>query len=124
MTEPAYEQSEELEGKLIKQLNKPPSATDVGNTLNIKPLTTQETQKVAGQHLQESLCRETEPEQPNQIIVKTIQSLMTVVNNNLEKLNESTKFLSCHRNSLVLKALEAIDLFERTDLFDLQKAFE
>ncbi len=63
-------------------------------------------------------------EQPNQVIVRTIQSLMTVVNDNLEKLNESTKFLSCHRNSLVLKALEAIDLFERTDLFDLQKAFE
>ena len=69
----------------------------------------------------------TEPtEQPNTnaMIVKTIQGLMTCVTNELEQLNESTKFLSCHRNSLVLKALEEIDLFERTTLFELQKAFE
>ncbi len=96
--------------KPTEQPNKPSSATDVGNTLDIKPKTGQEKQESAGWPL----------EQPNAeiMIVKTIQSLMTVVNNNLEKLNESTKFLSCHRNSLVLKALEAIDLF------DLQKAFE
>ncbi len=99
--------------KPTEQPNKPSSATDVGNTLNIKPETGVEKQENIDQHL----------EQPNQI-VKTIQSLMTVVNNNLEKLNESTKFLSCHRNSLVLKALEEIDIFEKTTLYDLQKAFE
>ncbi len=59
-----------------------------------------------------------------EMIIKTIQSLISVINNNLEKLSESTKFLSCHRNSLVLKALEEIDIFEKTTLFDLQKAFE
>ena len=102
--------------KPTEQPNKSSSATNVGNALDIKPETGEGNQESADQH----------PEQPNQeiMIVKTIQSLMTVVNNNLEKLNESTKFLSCHRNSLVLKALEAIDLFERTDLFELQKAFE
>ena len=65
-------------------------------------------------------------EQPNIeiMLVKTIQSLMTVVNDNLEKLNEATKFLSCHRNSLVLQALEEIDLFQRTTLYELRKEFE
>ena len=109
---------------MTEQLNKPSSATNVRPTPDIKPKTGVEKQENAGQRLQESLCRETEPEQPNQEIVKTIQSLMTVVNNNLEKLNESTKFLSCHRNSLVLKALEEIDIFEKTTLFDLQRCFE
>ncbi len=99
--------------KPTEQLNKPSSANNTGNTLDIKPETREESQESADQH----------PEQPNQI-VKTIQSLMTVVNNNLEKLNESTKFLSCHRNSLVSKALEEIDIFEKTTLFDLQKEFE
>ncbi|HDY88653.1 MAG TPA: hypothetical protein ENH82_11165 [bacterium] len=60
----------------------------------------------------------------NAMIVKTIQGLMTVVNNNLSKLDEETQMLSCHRNALVRKALEEIDLFEKTTLFDLQKAFK
>ena len=66
---------------------------------------------------QEAICE-------NIILVKTIQSLMTVVNHNLGKLNENTKYLSCHRNPLVLKALEEIDVFQQTTLNDLQKAFK
>ena len=64
------------------------------------------------------------PEQPNSnaMIVKTIQSLMTVVNNELVKLGENSERMS--RKAVVLKALEEIDLFERTTLFELQKAFE
>ena len=71
-------------------------------------------------------CTCKEIEQPNQelMIIKIIQDLMTVVNNNLSKLDEETQMLSCHRNVLVRRALEEIDLFERTTLFDLQKAFE
>ena len=107
MTKPT-EQPEDLS-------NKPSSATNVGNTLNIKPVTMQETQEVAGQHLQESLCRETEPEQPNQVIVKTIQNLMTVVNNNLNKLPDSP---------MKSEAIEEIDLFQRNTLNDLQRCFE
>lgn len=66
------------------------------------------------------------PEQPNKelMIVKTIQGLISAVNRELGELNESTKLLSCHRNSLILQALEDIDIFERTTLFELQKAFE
>lgn len=69
------------------------------------------------------------PEQPNTniIIVKTIQSLITLINNNLEKLREGITNQvpgdSCHKLR-VLQALEEIDLFERTTLYELQKAFE
>ena len=87
-----------------KQPNKPSSATGVGNTLDIEPETIQETQENAGQH----------PEQPNQI-AKTIQSLMTVVNDNLMKLPDSP---------MKSEAIEEIDEFQRTTLNDLQKAFE
>ena len=80
--------------KPTEQPNKPSSATNMGNTLDIEPVTMQETQENAGQHLQESLCRETEPEQPNQVIVKTIQSLMTVVNDNTENLQKAIQYLN------------------------------
>jgi len=65
-------------------------------------------------------------EQPNQnlIMVKTIQIILSIVNDNLGKLNSNTFNLSCHRNPLVMRALEEIDLFEKTTLFELQKAFE
>ena len=65
-------------------------------------------------------------EQPNQnlMIVKTIEGLIGVVNHNLGKLNENTKMLSCHRNSLILQALEEIDIFQKTTMHDLRKAFE
>lgn len=69
------------------------------------------------------------PEQPNQsaILVKTIQSLAICINNELEKLREGITDQipgdSC-RKMRVLQALEEIDLFERTTLFELQKAFE
>ncbi len=66
----------------------------------------------------------TEQPNTNAMIVKTIQGLMSVINNELDKLNEETKYLSCHRNSLVLRALEEIDVFEKTTLYELQKAFE
>ncbi len=88
-----------------KQLNKPSSANNTGNTLDIKPKTGQEKQENADRH----------PEQPNQVIVKTIQSLMTVVNDNLMKLPDSP---------MKSEAIEEIDLFQRTTLNDLQKAFE
>ena len=54
-------------------------------------------------------------EQPNQVIVKTIQSLLTVVNDNLMKLPDSP---------MKSEAIEEIDLFQRTTLNDLQKAYE
>ena len=62
------------------------------------------------------------PEQPNTnaMIIKTIQGLITCVNDNLGKLNE----LAEDGNYLAQKGLEEIDLFEKTTLFDLQKEFE
>lgn len=63
-------------------------------------------------------------EQPNTelLIVKTIQGLMTVVNDNLVKLSEISEDMEC--KALVLKALEDIDLFEKTTLYELQKVVE
>jgi len=92
---------------MTKQLNKPSSATDVGNTLDIKPETGEEKQENTDQPL----------ERPNQeiMIVKTIQSLMTVVNNNLMKLPDSP---------MKNEAMEEVCLFQRTTLNDLQKAFQ
>ena len=65
-------------------------------------------------------------QQPNQnlMLVEEIKGLLSQVNDKLGKLNENTKFLSCHRNSLVLQALEEIDLHQRTTIHDLRKAFE
>ncbi len=93
-----------------------PRATEEKNTLDIKPETGVKNSKDVGQPL----------EQPNPelMIVKTIQGLMSTTNNQLDKLNELTKLLSCHRNSLVRKALEEINLFEKTTLFELQRSFE
>ena len=63
------------------------------------------------------------PEQPNQnaMIVKTIQGLMTCVENELVKLHKTTEQ---NVYNLVTKALDETDLFEKTTLFDLQEAFE
>ena len=62
------------------------------------------------------------PEQPrckpnvDLMLVMTIENLMNVVNHNLEKLNI--------HNPLAAQALEEIDLFQKTTLFKLRKAFE
>jgi hypothetical protein len=80
------------------------------------------------EHLDKS--KALEPEQPNSnaIIVKTIQQLMHVVTNELEKLDcispESKQNDEQLRINARMKALEDIDKFERTTLFELQKAFE
>ena len=64
------------------------------------------------------------PEQPNSnaILIKTIQQYMHLTTNALEKLDDG-HYVST-KQVLVCKALEEIDLFEKTTLFDLQKAFE
>ena len=64
-------------------------------------------------------------EQPSQelMIVKTVESLLSVVNHNLGKLDKLAAGSTKHK-VLVRKAFEEIDLFEKTTLFDLQKAFE
>lgn len=57
------------------------------------------------------------PEQPNTntMIIKTIQGLITVILNNIAKLPNS---------KLRGQALEDMDLFEKTTLFELQKEFQ
>ena len=70
------------------------------------------------------------PEQPNQklMIIKTIQGLMEVVKDNLSKLDLLTELAPIdkmkERKTLIAQALEDIDLFEKTTLFELQKACE
>ena len=56
-------------------------------------------------------------EQPNKelLTIKKIQALTTLISDNLDELPQST---------LKAQAIEDIDLFERTTLFQLQKAVE
>ena len=63
-------------------------------------------------------------EQPNQnlMIIKEIGGLLSQVNDKLYKLPE-TKIMKCQL-TLRGKALEEIDLFEKTTLYELQKEFE
>lgn len=139
------------QGGSVGEPTSAPRASTENSTPIIEPETAAKNSEVAGQPLEQPKCKTcddtkktTKPdpdilpvnwavipcpdciEQPNQnaMIVKTIQGLMSVINHNLEKLNTNTRMLSCHRNSLVLQALEDIDIFERTTLFELQKAFE
>ncbi len=101
-----------------------PSSTSLGfNSVVVKPETQVNKTEVAGQHLQESLCREAEPEQPNQnlMIIEEIEGLMSQVNERLIKLSDE---LSIPNRACILLALEEIDLFQKTTLFDLRRAFE
>lgn len=66
-------------------------------------------------------------EQPNTelLIVKTIQGLTTCINNDLEKLAVLTADMPMNEcKLLIIQALANIDSFEKTTLFELQKAFE
>lgn len=56
---------------------------------------------------------------PELMIVKTIQGLMCQVNSKFNELCATDE-----RKALLHKALEEIDLFEKTTLYELQKAFE
>lgn len=71
------------------------------------------------------------PKQPNPelMIIKTIQGLTTEILDNLGKLTdpkatEHTKIAWNKILTLKAKAIEEIDLFEKTTLYELQKAFE
>ena len=67
-------------------------------------------------------------EQPNQdlMIITEIEGLMSQVNDKLESLNAPTVTDSTINEELRLKsqALEDIDIFQKTTLFKLRKAFE
>lgn len=63
------------------------------------------------------------PEQPNQniMIIEEIEGLMSQVNDKLIKLSEG---ISIPNRAYILVALEEIDMFQKTTLFELRKAFE
>ena len=76
-----------------------------------------------------------QPEQPNKdlMIIEEIEGLMSQVNEKVNKLNEDNKLsvfnpqtLSQQRNIIIIisTALEEIDLFQKTTLFELRKTFE
>ena len=98
------------------------------NSAVIKPEMRANKVEDAGQHLQESLCRESEPEQPNKdlMIIEEIEGLMSQVNEEVEQLEAPIATDSTINKRLELKrqALEEIDLFQKTTLFKLRKAFE
>lgn len=69
------------------------------------------------------------PEQPNTelMIIKTIQGLVSTANRELGKLDEMAmkeRKGIVERAVLIGQALEDIDIFQRTTLNELQKAFE
>lgn len=72
----------------------------------------------------ETLDYKPEQPNPNAMIIKKIQGLMTYVSNELDVLNRNTFMLPCQQPKLIAQALEDINTFEKTTLFDLQKAFE
>ena len=126
MTEPTYEQWETLDGKPIKTLSELEGLSSMDKpeieTLDYKPecKTCADTGTIS-REINDGISLESCPdcpEQPNQniMIIKTIQSLMTVVNDNLGKLPDSSP--------LKTMALEEIDLFQRTTLNHLQEEFE
>ena len=88
------------------------------NARVIKPETRVNSSKVVGQH----------PEQPNQnlMIIEEIEGLLSQVNDKLKKLDyrSVTSKMSLKRDKTRSQALEEIDLFQKTTLFDLRRAFE
>jgi hypothetical protein len=66
----------------------------------------------------------TEQPNTNAMIIKTIQGLMICVGDNLSKLNALIPMDDSNQSKLIAKAIEEIDLFEKTTLFELQKEFE
>jgi len=61
----------------------------------------------------------------NATIIKTIQQLVHVINNELEKLsfNREQHKLVCKAKVEIADIIERVDMFEKTTL-ELQKAFE
>lgn len=73
----------------------------------------------------------TEQPNPNLLIVKKIQSLMSEASENLDELDKNIQFLSCDKPLIIRQAheditqlLENVDMFEKTTLYELQKALE
>ncbi len=65
-------------------------------------------------------------EQPNQnlMIIEEIEGLISQANEKLDILNRNTYMLPCQQPILISTALEEIDLFQKTTLFELRRAFE
>lgn len=66
------------------------------------------------------------PDPPNKniMIIEEIEGLMSQVNEKLCKLSRSTFNLSDGKSLSAGRAIEEIDLFQKTTLFDLRKTFE
>ncbi|KKL08569.1 hypothetical protein LCGC14_2574540 [marine sediment metagenome] len=141
---------EEAIDKLLPIPEQPASASPATLGMNshvIKPEVRVNKAKDAGQHFQESLCREAEgaeqpnlpgrehhkdcecgncPEQPNLKIIGEIEGLISQVNDKLCKITtlSGEGRLTVRRTQLKGQALEEIDLFQKTTLHSLRKAFE
>ena len=102
MTEPSYEQHQQLEGKPIRLLS------------DIKPETRANKAEVAGES----------PEQPNQsiMIIEEIEGLISQLNDKLDELDGG--HYAGVKAVKKAQVLEEIDIFQKTILFELRKAFE
>ncbi len=63
-------------------------------------------------------------EQPNLKIIDEIEGLVSQVNEKLDVLDRNTHMLPCQQPKLISTALEEIDLFQKTTLFELRRTFE
>ena len=113
-----------------KRGHKPAQEAKEKTTLDIEPKTKVENKESVCKKCQvlNCSCRVVilkEFEQPNQelMLIQTIQGLMACVNDNFDKLCVLGSDTS-ERKTLIAKALEDIDIFEKTTLFDLQKEYE
>ena len=82
------------------------------------------------------LCPDCQPEQPNQtregniegkdlMIIEEIEGLMSQVNEKIHKLTFSHNTSDITKKQILWsQAIEEIDLFQKTTLFELRKAFE
>lgn len=66
------------------------------------------------------------PEQPNQnlMIIEEIEGLLNQVNGKLYELSEPQPIIMKCQKTLRSQAIKEIDLFQKTTLFELRKAFE
>ena len=99
------------------------SADDYDNDVMTTPITVVQACEQLNCVLE--VIKANKPEQPNQnlMIIEEIGGLMSQVNEKLDILSRNT-FMLCQQPMLISVALKEIDLFQKTTLFDLRKAFE
>lgn len=113
----------ELETLSYRNKECPAKPSSVGfNSVVVKPEVRVNSRKVAGQPNQ---TRKGNIEGQNLMIIEEVEGLMSQVNEKIHKLTflHNTSDVT-KKQTLWSQAIEEIDLFQKTTLFELRKAFE